>query len=162
MTSQKSLSGSCACGDIRYTSTAHPSHLDFCYCTTCQRVSGAPFQAWTGIPKASLTWTFASEPFSYCSLIADKGISMAERVNCGKCGCNVILQYVCYPEKTHVAASTIGRSDFEALKVGCHIWTKSCPTWYEIPEDGVERWKEFDPGFQKLLDEFLAEQMSGT
>lgn len=58
-------------------------------------------------------------------------------------------------EKTHIAASTIVRNDFEPLKVGCHIWTKSCPGWYRIPEDGVERWEEFDEGFKKLLDEYL-------
>lgn len=112
--------------------------------------------AWTGVPKASLTWqNTRSKPFLYRSHVGDTDISIAERACCGNCGCNISLQYYLYPEKTHIAASTVVHNDFEALKVGCHIWTKHVPAWHAIPQDGIERHQEFDADFQAKLDDYL-------
>lgn len=159
MTSNK-LMGSCACGNIRYTSTAPPTHLDFCYCLTCQRISGAPFMAWMGIPSAVLVWTVnsADQSFTYRSLIGDTGVSVAERLCCGVCGCNMRLQYDLYPAKTHVAAATIVKNDLPMPEVGCHIWTRHVPAWYRVSEDGVKRYWEFDEEFQAKLDEYLRKE----
>lgn len=156
MPGEKSISGSCACGNIQWTSTSAPAHLDFCYCLTCQKCAGAPFMAFTGIRRASLEWKFSrSEPFIYRSNYGDTDTSIAERMCCGSCGCNISMQYYLYPEKTHVAASSINKNDFEIPKVGCHIWTKHVPAWYSISDDGVERYHEFDQRFQGKLDEYL-------
>ena len=157
----KTISGSCACGGIKYTSTAPPAHLDFCYCLTCQQVSGAPFMAWTGVPKSALQWKFEAQPFVYRSTVGDTGVCVAERACCSVCGCNISLQYYLYPDKTHVAASTIFQNDFEMPKIGCHIWCRQAPRWYRIPEDGVERWTEFDDGFKARLDSYLKETEDG-
>ena len=151
----KTVSGSCACGAISYTSTTQPEHLDYCYCLTCQQVSGAPFMAWTGIPKSALQWEFKSNHFIYCATIGDSGTTVAEHTCCGKCGCNISLQYYLYPEKTHVAASTIRTCDFELPKVGCHIWCRHVPSWHTIPKDGVKRYYEFDDVFKSRLDQYL-------
>ena len=153
----KELSGSCACGSISYISTEQPEHLDYCYCLTCQRVSGAPFMAWTGILKSTLQWTFDSTPLVYRATIGDTGICVAERICCGHCGCNISLQYYLYPEKTHVAAGTIRKCDFEMPPVGCHIWARHVPNWHNIPEDGVERYEEFDDVFKARLDKYLGD-----
>ncbi|KAK3725430.1 hypothetical protein LTR37_000400 [Vermiconidia calcicola] len=153
----KTLSGSCACGSITYTSTAAPEHLDYCYCLTCQRMSGAPFMVWMGIPRDALHWDFKdSEPLVYRSTIGDSDDCVAERTCCGSCGCNVILQYHVYPDKTHIAASTMSRSDFESPKVGCHIWCRHVPSWHNLPDDGVKRYDEFDPDFKAHLEEYLS------
>ena len=151
----KTASGSCACGGISWTSTAPPQHLDYCYCLTCQQVSGAPFMAWTGIPRSALEWTFNSPTFTYRSTVGDTDSNVGERTCCGTCGCNIILQYYLYPEKTHVAASTMRRCDFDTPKVGCHIWCRHIPSWHELPDDGVERHDEFDEDFQSRLNEYL-------
>jgi hypothetical protein len=151
----KALSGSCACGDITYISTAAPQHLDYCYCLTCQQVSGAPFMAWTGIPKSALQLNLNSRPIVYRAKIGDTDVCVAKRITCGHCGCNVILQYDLYPEKTHVAASTIRHNDFEGLKVGCHIWCRHVPSWHTMPDDGIVRYEEFDEDFKARLEEHM-------
>lgn len=153
--SNKVLSGSCACGNIAYTSTAQPQHLDYCYCLTCQQVSGAPFMAWTGIPKGSLEWHFESPPFTYRAPVGDSNAYISERTCCGKCGCNVLLQYYLYPEKSHIAASTITRNDFGKLEVGCHIWVKHVPAWHSVPSDGIARYEEFDEDFKARLEGYF-------
>ena len=96
--------------------------------------------AWMGVPKASLE---LAGPISDCSLS-----SIAKRTYCSKCGSSLTLQYDCYPEKTHVAAATMVKSSWK-LKLGVHIFVKSCPAWYKIPDDGVERCEEFDAEFEK-------------
>lgn len=112
--------------------------------------------AWMGIPDAALTWQFKdTEPFIYRSCVGDTDMVVAERKCCRNCGCNISLQYYLYPEKTHVAASTADANSFEPLKVGCHIWTKSLPTWYSIPDDSIPRYHEFDEDFQAKLEEWL-------
>ncbi len=75
----KTITGSCGCGNITWTSTAPPEHLDYCYCLTCQRVSGAPFMAWMGIPKAALQWNFKSKPFRYRPTLGDTDFVVSER-----------------------------------------------------------------------------------
>lgn len=152
----KKLSGGCACGGITYTSTAQPEHLDYCYCLTCQQVSGAPFVAWTGMPESALQWTFNSPTFVYRPTVGDTGICISDRLCCGNCACNVSIQYYLYPEKTHVAASTIRKSDFEIPKVGCHIWCRHLPSWHTIADDGVPRYEEFDEDFTARLDNYLS------
>lgn len=120
--------------------------------------------AWMGIHKSSLSWTIESEErtFTYRSNIGDTGVSVAERLCCGECGCNVRLQYDLYPAKTHVAAATVVENVFGMPAVGCHIWTRHVPAWYEVAEDGVKRFEEFDGDFQARLDEFLAKKKDGS
>ena len=96
--------------------------------------------AWTGIPKASLTWQGPISEFQASPL--------ATRSFCSTCGSNLTIQYDCYPDKTHVAVATIAKSDWEMPKVGVHIFVKSRPQWYQIPDDGLERYAEFDSEFE--------------
>lgn len=111
--------------------------------------------AWTGIPKASLEINLESRPMVYRANLGDTETSVSKRVCCRQCGCNIILQYDLYPDKTHVAASTLRHNDFEPMKVGCHIWTRHVPSWHTIAEDGVPRYDEFDEDFKARLEEHL-------
>ena len=118
--------------------------------------------AWMGVPKQNLTWDYKYEPFIYRSTVGDTDVCIAERTCCSVCGSNVSLHYYLYPEKIHVAASTIAANDFEVPKVGCHIWTKHTPAWHTIVADGVPRYELFDPDFQAKLDVYLAREQSTT
>ncbi|KAF2160225.1 hypothetical protein M409DRAFT_70579 [Zasmidium cellare ATCC 36951] len=146
---EKNLTGSCACGSCTYTSTSPATHLDYCYCIQCQRISGAPFIAWMGVPRSTLTF---SGPIVHVHLS-----KIATRGFCEKCGAGLSLQYECYPEKTHVAAGTVVRSDFGIPEVGIHIFVKSRPAWHRIAEDGVPRYEEFDEEFEERFPEVVKE-----
>lgn len=137
------LRGQCACGSTTWTASVPPTHLDFCYCTTCQRVTGAPFGAWTGIAKNAIIWEGAIAKY--------KVSDIATRSLCVQCGGTLSIQYDCYPGKTHVAAGTIVSGAGVMPKVGVHIFVKSKPIWYDIPQDGLPRWDEFDEEFNEQL-----------
>lgn len=71
------------------------------------------------------------------------------------------MQYHCYPDKTHVAAGSVVQGSETLPKVGCHIWIKRKPIWFEIPEDGVERWQEFDLAFEEWYGKWKADKRDG-
>lgn len=135
------LRGICACEATTWTSTAAPTHLDFCYCTTCQRVTGSPFGAWMGISKSSITWEGPIAKY--------KVSDMATRSLCVQCGGTLSIQYDCYPEKTHVAAGMVADGALLVPKVGVHIFVSEKPKWYNIPDDDVLRWEGFDDEFNE-------------
>ncbi|EME79328.1 uncharacterized protein MYCFIDRAFT_7410, partial [Pseudocercospora fijiensis CIRAD86] len=142
------LRGSCACNATSWTSTAAPSHLDFCYCSQCQRVSGAPFVSWMGVNRSSIVWSGNLQTFRL--QISNGMNSIATRSCCSTCGGTMSMQYDCYPEKTHLSAGSVVE-DVEGvmkiLKAGDHIFVADKPAWYTIPEDGVERYDGFDQSF---------------
>lgn len=49
------ISGGCACGAIRYNTTAGPILMLHCHCRDCQRASGGPFSAFVLVPTDAFT-----------------------------------------------------------------------------------------------------------
>lgn len=140
------LAGQCACGLTTWTSTSIPTHLDFCYCTACQQVTGAPFGAWIGLKRSSLEWEGHTAKFRINDL--------ATRSLCVQCGATLTIQYDCYPEKTHLAAGLVVKGAELIPKVGLHLFVRSKPVWYSIPDDGIPRAEEFDDDFYKVLKKY--------
>lgn len=133
------IEGSCACESAKWHSTAQPTHLDFCYCLQCQRITGAPFGAWVGIAKDATTFE-GERVFHRLSDIATRSF-------CAQCGGTLTIQYDCYPNKTHVAAGSIVRGFDVVPKIGCYLFVSRKPAWYDIPQDEVMRWDGFDDEF---------------
>lgn len=143
MTETVVLRGRCGCGEATFRTTGFPQHLDFCYCTTCRQITGAPFGAWTGIKKSTINWEGSIAKYRVSDI--------ATRSLCVQCGASLSIQYDCYPDKTHVAAGIITQGAELLPKVGIHIFVKSKPAWYNIPDDGVPRIEEFDKEFLGVL-----------
>jgi ubiquinone/menaquinone biosynthesis C-methylase UbiE len=134
------VSGSCACGAVRWTATSAPSSSAFCYCTTCRKISGGSFVAFMDFPKNSITFTSI-----LASLKSIELSSSAERGFCGNCGSTLTMIY--HAEETTIWV-TMGSMDEDKSQPGIldsaksslqHIYTKNTPSWYEIPEDGRPR-----------------------
>ncbi|KAK4574307.1 hypothetical protein LTR86_002068 [Recurvomyces mirabilis] len=150
--SAEQLKGACACGAVSWQATADPQHLDLCYCKTCQQISGAPFVAWTGIPKQGLTWHGPITTFAVNDL--------ATRSYCQECGSTLSMHYHCYPDKIHVAAGTVTDGEKLLPPVNMHIFISRKPQWYTLPDDKIEKWDEFDTETQKMLDDWRSRQGS--
>lgn len=112
---------------------------------------------WIGIARDSVTW-HGEKPTIYKATVGESGVCISERFLCGNCGSNIAMWYYLYPNKVHVAAGTMIKSDFDLPKeVEMHIWIKQAPSWYDIPKDGVRRFEEFDGEFEKRLNQYLEE-----
>jgi hypothetical protein len=71
--------GGCLCGAIRYAMAGPPTSSNICYCTQCQRQTGAPVPAFVSCRSEDLTIT-SGEPTSY------RSSERASRQFCAKCG----------------------------------------------------------------------------
>jgi hypothetical protein len=71
--------GGCLCGAIRYTMVGPPTSTNICYCTQCQRQTGAPVPAFATCRSEALT-IGSGEPASY------RSSERAIRQFCAKCG----------------------------------------------------------------------------
>lgn len=60
------LTGGCACGKIKYESTAQPVAMLHCHCRDCQHSSGGPFSSFTVVPAESFT-IIQGEPKIYAT-----------------------------------------------------------------------------------------------
>lgn len=72
-------SGGCLCGAVRYRMDGAPTSTNICYCTQCQKQSGAPVPAFAScrVDKLAL---LAGAPMSY------RSSERAVRQFCGVCG----------------------------------------------------------------------------
>jgi len=73
------LTGGCQCGAVRYRLDGEPGGSNVCHCRMCQKASGAPFMAFTGVKLAELVWTQGAPGFFASSNVAERGF-------CPTCG----------------------------------------------------------------------------
>lgn len=78
MAREARLTGGCQCGAVRYTLTAMPTEPSVCHCRMCQRASGGPYMAMTGVRLSQIEWR--GEPKTFASS------TICERGFCGRCG----------------------------------------------------------------------------
>ena len=76
---ESGFTGGCQCGAVRYRLEAEPKGSSICHCRMCQKASGGPFMAFTGVRSKDLVWTRGS-PKTFASS------EMAERGFCANCG----------------------------------------------------------------------------
>jgi hypothetical protein len=71
--------GGCLCGAVRYMMTGQPTSTNICYCTQCQRQTGAPMPAFASCRDTQLQ-VVGGEPASY------RSSERALRQFCATCG----------------------------------------------------------------------------
>jgi hypothetical protein len=154
MPSKTVLSGGCSCGYCRYAIKLNqPTELQHCYCQLCRQLSGGPFMTWIPIHKNDFKWKMnnnnddsgrsnESEP----PLI--RTTTFGSRHMCQYCRSVLTIVYASQPNYVWPCA---GGLDDETLpptseEMGsmplarvCHICCKYVPSWFDLPNDGMER-----------------------
>jgi hypothetical protein len=74
--------GGCLCGAVRYAMAGAPMHTSICYCTQCQRETGAPMPAFACCRIEQLT-IISGSTVSY------RSSERASREFCATCGSNL-------------------------------------------------------------------------
>ena len=54
MTKDRSISGGCACGAVRYEATGKPVDVAYCHCSDCRGFTGAPVVAWVAFESQNV------------------------------------------------------------------------------------------------------------
>ena len=121
--------GGCHCGAVRFRVTGPVQETGYCHCRICQRLSGAPAQAYATFAPDALIFT-KGRPKTYRS--SDWG----ERLFCPDCGAQMI-----YRERENPTEVSINICSFDepaAFVPAEHIFMEDRVPWFD-PKDGLPR-----------------------
>ncbi|KAF7588270.1 hypothetical protein BBP40_005956 [Aspergillus hancockii] len=98
------LTGSCMCGAIAYTSDSEPLVTALCHCLDCQKWTGSAFTSNVVIPRDSFKVT-KGEP-TFCDIAGASGKNN-RHFFCNKCGSSLFTELDIMADKTVIKAGTL-------------------------------------------------------
>ena len=122
------ITGSCLCKAVRYSSTAPPLAARACWCRVCQYFAAGNASINAAFKKETLA--VEGETRDYVS-IADSGAVMHRRF-CPHCGVHLFSEAESRPHLVFVRVGTL--DDPELVRPAANIWTASAPSWACIDE----------------------------
>ena len=75
----KSHTGGCMCGAVRYRAAGEPKFVAYCHCHSCRKHTGAPVVMWVAFDPEQVKWTHGDRKLYRSSQSAKRGF-------CGDCG----------------------------------------------------------------------------
>jgi hypothetical protein len=118
------FTGGCACGAIRYESTAEPMLMLHCHCRDCQRSSGGPFSSFVIVPKDAFRLTQRALRFHDSPSEAGGN---THRGFCPDCGSPILAKNDFNPHI--VAIRTASLDDPSWFKSQMDVWISDANTW---------------------------------
>ena len=116
--------GGCACGAVRYETSAEPVFQNHCQCLDCQKRSGTGHGSWLTFPRrADMAVTGKANSWR---VAADNG-NEKDHAFCPTCGTPVWLTFSLMPDMIAVPAASLddpGRFTPQAVTYGVrgHAW----------------------------------------
>ena len=140
MTIERTLSGRCSCGAIRYTLHQDPMIVHACHCLDCQRISGSAFALNMWIEQEYVH--VDGDDIQSFRLTGGSG-QPHDLYFCGRCGTNLWSKYHASPYSTiFVKAGTLDRP--ELVEPDVHIFTRTRRDWLVQGPD-VPQYEAFYP-----------------
>ena len=121
------FSGGCACGAIRYQSTAEPVIMLHCHCRDCQRSSGGPFSSFVIVPKEAFKLSHGSLRFLDSHSHAG---GKTHRGFCPECGSPIQVNTDSAPQI--VAIRTASLDDPSWFTPQMDVWTSDAHPWDQM------------------------------
>jgi hypothetical protein len=117
------MTGSCLCGQVRYSADAEPIFTAVCHCRNCQKQAGTAFTVVVAIPKAALTVTGRTKTFH------DTGGSgnPVYRHFCPECGSPIVSDVAVMPDIRFIKAGTL--DDTQWLSPSMELFCASAQPW---------------------------------
>ena len=141
----RTVSGSCVCGAVRFESDASPVFMLNCHCRDCQRTNGSGYAAIMGLPRSAVT--VYGEP-RFFSVVGGSG-NAVERGFCAACGSQVIIKIARSPH-------LIG------LQAGCLDDPSIYRPTKDLFVDSAQPWDWLDPALSKDRQEGSVVQVRGS
>ena len=133
------FSGGCVCGAVRYECAAEPMAVAHCFCTDCQKTSGAQMSTNLLVPKPAFKVTKGQA--STFDTTGDSGNTVSRNF-CGRCGSNLWSVPNGIPDLLVIKAGTL--DDPSWLKPAMSIYCDSAQPWAEIPA-GIPHFPKMPP-----------------
>lgn len=127
----RTLSGGCHCGAVRYTVSGAPAYTALCHCSDCRKSAGAPMVAWAAFPEGNFALT-QGEPRRFSA----GGASI--RNFCATCGTGLFFTNAeVLPGLVDIQAATL--DDPETMPPGIHVQAAERLGWM----DGIDALPSF-------------------
>jgi hypothetical protein len=129
--SQRSYTGGCLCGGVRYTVRGALRDVIACHCSMC-RITSGHFAAMTSARSADLHLD-ADDTLSWY-----RSSETAERGFCNRCGSNLFWRPTAAGnEVTSITAGTLKTPT--GLKIAEHIFVAEQSDYYRISDDAPQK-----------------------
>ena len=119
--------GGCACGAIRYQSTAEPVMMLHCHCRDCQQSSGGPFSSFVIVPKEAFKLIQGALRF-HASPSEAGGLN--HRGFCPDCGSPIQSSPDSVPDLVAIRAASL--DDPGWFNPQAEVWTSDAQPWDHI------------------------------
>lgn len=121
------ITGSCACGKVKFTATGEPGPTSYCYCKECGKCSGAGFLPFTRFQKDQTQWQTLPDDWH--------SSSQPVRSFCSSCSSCISMKYHSAPSRIWTTVGCIDQG-IEAIKPASScIFVKEKPPWAALPEN---------------------------
>jgi hypothetical protein len=131
----RTLSGKCLCGAVRYEVADAFLYAANCHCSNCRRATGSAFKPFAGIESGKLRIV---EGADQRMIFGDEA---AHDAHCRKCG-SLLYSLVRAGAYVHVAMGTL--VDEPAIRPTAHIFVGSKAPWFAIADD-LPQYEEYAP-----------------
>jgi hypothetical protein len=139
----ETMTGGCACGRIRFTTTVEPDEAYLCHCRMCQRATGSVSIAFVTFPLEGLSWE--REPDWYDSS------PIARRPYCRECGTS--LGFMFKEDAARMDLTVASFDDPSPFKPKHHFGAESMHRAW-INTEGLPEYRTDQ--YQKLVDRWIA------
>src|ERR1700722_17098076 len=112
------FSGGCACGAIRYQSTAEPALMLHCHCRDCQQSSGGPFSSFVIVPAKAFKVSQGSLRFHDSPSEAG---GRTHRGCCADCGSPIVLKADAAPQFAGIRTASLEDPSWFSQQMD--VWT---------------------------------------
>ncbi len=133
------LTGGCVCGAVRYECAAAPLAVAHCFCTDCQKTSGAQASTNALVPKPAFR-VVQGQTTTY-DTTGDSGNTVTRHF-CPTCGSNLWSIPNGVPDLLVIKVGTMDAA--AEMKPGMSIYTSSAQPWAVIPAD-IPRFEKMPP-----------------
>jgi hypothetical protein len=131
--------GGCRCGAVRYRCSAEPERVVHCFCTDCQKLSGAQMSTNLLVSKRSLRVTRGASAWYVTT--GDSGRSV-RRHFCNSCGSALWSEPELLEDVVVIKAGSLDDSSW--VRPQACIYVGSAPAWAVMPE-GLPRFPRMPP-----------------
>ena len=123
--SEKSWSGGCLCGAVRYAAKGEGRDLCFCHCESCRRATGAVMVPWATFDRARFAVTRGQ-------LAEYRSSADVLRGFCAACGTSLTYHHEKRADEIDIAIATLDTP--AELMPAAHIWVRDKLPWVALTD----------------------------
>lgn len=120
--------GSCHCKNVSFEVDEPTLSVNYCYCETCRKLSGAAFSVVAKIPRSSFKITKGQNALTVYESMPGKF-----RHYCSSCFAPVYVEVEAEPSLVRIRLGLLDGSP--RVDVTSHVWVSEKPQWHDINDD---------------------------